>query len=1063
MRTKNLRKLLFNLGIACLIPTMLGAGRAAAQTSAAPPGQPGWQEKNQKLAGVKPQLEQNELINLGKRVQEAVGAAPLAKSSGESASSLHATLARAKQSSRPIDVARAMQQARRQSGPQPEIWRHESNGTPIFMAGPELRQMAPSLSKAASAEERALSFIVANREVFLLDDPRQELEAVESFTDEFGMRHLKFAQSYKDIPIWGHDLVMHLDAAGELYAINARYSPTPRTLNLEAAPISAEQAIRLAENNLAARAAIKSMSDWEKQFLEYSGPIAAKYIWVDEETQAPHLIWLVEIRPNLRDWWHYFIDAQTGAVRRFYNATNSDGPATAVAGDLNGASRTINVYLAGGRYYMIDATRPMWKSSQPNLPNDPRGAVWTLDARNSSFNNLAVTQITSTNNQWPDQIAVSAHYHAGLIYDYYRATHGRNSIDNLGSTIISVIHLGEPNGQRLDNAFWNGQFMAYGDGRLFKPYAGALDVAAHEMTHGVIQRTVNLKYEFQSGALNESIADVFGVMVDRDDWLHGEDITPTSVIPSGASRNMQDPHNGGRRFGDPGWQPAHTSEFVKLDIAQDNGGVHVNSGITNRACYLIGNAIGKSKTERIYYRVLEARYLNSLSQFIDMRLAAIRAATDLFGSTSAEAAAVRSAFDQVGIAGSSGTQPPQDRPPVQGDEWIALVNAASTDNSLILARPVIRASSDVVTLTRTQVYTKSSSPITVSDDGKVLLFVDAKNYIRVIGVDGRNERVISSDGIWSSIALSPSGTKLAATTKYVDSTIYVFDLVNPSSSKGIHLYSPTTGQGVAANITMFADALDWDLSSRYVLYDAFNRIPQSGGGAIAYWDVNVLDVVSNIVIPLFPSLPPGFSIGNPAFAQTNDIVLAFDFYDEVNNANEIWAVNLFTGQAGMIERTGSLAGHARYSPDDRRLVFQKAESGTMTLRQIPIAANKIQPSGASQFYGSDGQLPVWFAIGRRTGVEEKTGPAPAAYELYQNYPNPFNPQTEIKFTLAQREHVVLRVYDLQGREVARLVDGALPPGAHRAVFSAANLPSGIYVYRLQAGTFSSARRMVVLK
>lgn len=220
-------------------------------------------------------------------------------------------------------------------------------------------------------------------------------------------------------------------------------------------------------------------------------------------------------------------------------------------------------------------------------------------------------------------MSVSAHSNIGIVFDYFYNTFGRRAIDNQGSTIMSLIHVTE-NGRPMDNAYWNGAFMLYGDGNIgYKALAGGLDVAAHEMAHGITQHTVGLEYKFQSGALNESISDVFGAMVDRSDWLLGEDIVQTAYYPSDALRDMENPHNGGTSRNDHYWQPASMSEYVELDISEDNGGVHTNSGIPNHACYLIGHAIGKDKTEQIYYRILDARYLNTQSNFVDMRLAAI--------------------------------------------------------------------------------------------------------------------------------------------------------------------------------------------------------------------------------------------------------------------------------------------------------------------------------------------------------------------------------------------------------------------------------------------------------
>ncbi|MCI0698857.1 M4 family metallopeptidase [candidate division KSB1 bacterium] len=1068
MQKQRLRKLLaLVIGIICVTPIVIGSTQWKSKAAANFQNVRGWQEKqNRKIGGAHHRLSQDELRKIGARLQSfALGKVQANPNGNTNRPSLGAALSRLRE--KPIDLAARLQQARQQRSWQRSIRWHESNGTPVFIAGSALRQPMAKLSSAAKAEEIALNIISANRETFRLDDPHSELKVVESFQDDFGKQHVKLAQWYQGVPVWGQDLVAHLEANGELYSVNARYSPTPKTINVNAANLGAEQAIQIARNNLTAQTSIEEFGELTQKILSYNGPRATKYILIDQKTQQPHLIWHVQIRSNLRDKWYYFIDASTGEILERYNDTNFDGPVTANATDLNGVTQTINVYQVGNTYYLIDASRPIWQTTQPDILNDPQGALWTIDARGKDLGrDTELFHVTSNNNTWNDRASVSAHSNVGRVFEYYYSTHGRRAIDDQNSTIISVIHVTDE-GQPMDNAYWNGALMAYGDGNIaLKPLAGGLDVAAHEMTHGVISRTVNLEYKFQSGALNESFADVFAVMVDRDDWLLGEDVALTSYFPSGALRNLQDPHNGGNSLNDNGWQPAHMNEFVDLTIDQDNGGVHINSGVPNRACYLIGNAIGRDKTESIYYRVLSARYLNTQSRFVDLRLAAIRAATDLYGDNSAEVNAAKAGFDGVGITDDGGTQPPGDLPPVQGDQWIAIVNAELADNSLYLARPVINnQSTDIVQLTPTQVYTNTGNPISVSDNGEVILFVDSNNFVRGINSDGSGETVISTDGVWSSIALSPDATKLAATSVFEDSTIYIFDLVDDNNSKAIHLYSPTTQQGVQADITVYADALDWDLNSQFVLYDAFNRIPQAGGGAIEYWDVNALDVDNELIFPLFPPQPEGINIGNPSFAQTNDNFFVFDVFDADQGTNEIWAIDVFSGEVGLIESNQSSIGYPRYSPDDSRIVFQREVGGQATLRQIAVAANKIESAGPSQAYVTGGQLPTWFAIGQRTDVEDKPASTPSTYTLLQNYPNPFwseatsrfagNPETTIRYAMPFNGQVSIAIYDIEGRLVTNLVSGTKTAGEHtlrwNGLDGAGNrVANGVYLYRMEA-------------
>lgn len=1004
---------------------------------------PKWQVKQNRITA-------SELVTISKRLQKTVANKQLRKS-GPGVNPQLATILNNK-SHLSLNLRAARERAKKLSGL--KIYWHEKNGTPVFVTGEGLQRQTQSLkmAKTASATQLALAYFEENRDLFKLENPGQELQVVKELYDDLGKQHVKFQQVYQGIPIWGHDLVAHLTSDGTLYAINARYSPTPRGLDINRVIIGSEEAIQIAESNLAKETAIKELGNWARTILDYEGPSVKKYIWVDSKTQKPHLIWHVAIRPNFRDYWYYFIDVVSGDVLEKYNATNFDGPTTATAVDLNGVTQTINVYELGGTFYMIDASRDIFKSNESTLPDDPKGALVTRDAQGTDLQQ--VEHVTSSDNTWKDPVSVSAHFNVGKVFEYYETTYGRQGIDDKGSTIISVIHVTK-GGQPMDNAYWNQVLMVYGDGnQSFKPLAGALDVAAHEMTHGVIQYTVNLEYKFQSGALNESFADVFGVMVDRDDWLIGEDVTLTSYIPTGALRNMEDPHNGGTSRNDPGWQPSSMSEFLNLDVSIDNGGVHVNSGIPNRACFLIANNIGREKTEQIYYRVLDARYLNTKAHFIDLRLGAIQAATDLYGDPSTEVDAVKAAFDTVGITGDTGTPPPADLPPVQGQEFIAAVNGAKNDSSLFLIKPVIQNSeTDIVQVSTTQVFTQTGNPISVSDDGSVIMFIDSQNFIRVLDENG--ESVISTEGIWSSIALSPAATKLAATSVSIDTTIYVFDLIDPEASKAIRLYTPTTAEGVQANNTLYADALDWDLSGQFLLYDAFNRIPQSSGSAIEYWDVNLLDVENEIIIPIFPPLPEGINIGNPSFAQTNDAFFVFDLTDLNQGNDEIWAVDLFKGTTNLIESNGSSIGYPRYSIDDSRLVFERVESGVPTLRQIPLAANRIEATGPSELFVTEGQRPNWFAIGQRpTAVEDHSETLPTAFILHQNYPNPFNPETLIRYELPVDASVTIAVYDILGRKVKKLETGLKNAGRHQFQWDGRDeqgrpVSSGIYLFRLE--------------
>lgn len=251
-----------------------------------------------------------------------------------------------------------------------------------------------------------------------------------------------------------------------------------------------------------------------------------------------------------------------------------------------------------------------------------------------------------------DEDVDHAHDFAGNTYDYYFNTYERDSFDNQGATMISTAHYGT----NYVNAFWNGTQTVYGDGLSVK------DVVAHEWTHALTEHTAGLEYKWQSGALNESFSDIFGVMVDRDDWLIGEDLPASVLGGKPAIRDLADPANLG--------QPAHTDDWN--ETCSDNEGVHSNSGITNKAYYNIATDIGKEKAELIFYRDLTV-YLQSTSSLEDARGGALQSATDLYGSNSTEYTAVVNGFNAVGLDGN--WNPPE-------NSCVCSATVALTDNSV---------------------------------------------------------------------------------------------------------------------------------------------------------------------------------------------------------------------------------------------------------------------------------------------------------------------------------------------------------------------------------------------
>jgi Zn-dependent metalloprotease len=260
-----------------------------------------------------------------------------------------------------------------------------------------------------------------------------------------------------------------------------------------------------------------------------------------------------------------------------------------------------------------------------------------------------------------DKAVNQAYDGAGYTYDFYDRIFQRNSLDDRGMTLISSVHVGEvdDNGQLgpMNNAFWNGEQMAYGDGdeMIFRSFTGSLDVIGHELTHGVQSFTSNLTYFAQSGALNEHLADVFGILVRQ--WKRGETAAKANwligaevLVPAPTRRAIRDMENPGTAYvNDPELgtdpQPAHMSKIYTGP--RDRQGVHINSGIPNRAFVLTAKALGGRAWDvagRIWYDTL--LQLNTDSQFVDCAKLTVQVA-----STHGAAAkkAVKAAWRKVGI------------------------------------------------------------------------------------------------------------------------------------------------------------------------------------------------------------------------------------------------------------------------------------------------------------------------------------------------------------------------------------------------------------------------------
>lgn len=509
---------------------------------------------------------------------------------------------------------------------QPEKSWNESSSVPVFV------KEKFGEKQVGNTAAHALDYLKKNEKQTGVADPDKNLKVKNIQKDSLGMKHVRFNQTVKGIPVEGAEVVVHYNKRDELVSVNGSHVPEATEEIDTSAAVSEAAAVE------AAKQAVNAPAQLEET------PSAELVIYPFEGTN--HLAYKVNVnflgeKPGN---WFAFIDAKSGETIDQYNALmHVDNHHESVGTGVLGSQRKIH-------------------TTRTQLPN--QGTIFSLsDTSHAGLQGIFTYdandgKIFSNNSaSWKDEYqhaAVDAHYNSEVVYDYYLEEHGRNSLDDKGMAIVSYVHYGD----NYNNAFWNGRQMTYGDGdgSFMVPLSAGLDVAAHEMTHGVITNSANLQYRFQSGALNESFADIFGALIDSEDWEVGEDIMGPGAKADGrvSLRSLSDPgkypvNANYVPYGNgEGNYPSHMDEYYDLPRSLDNGGVHINSSITNHAAYLIGEKIGKEKLGKIFYRALTV-YLTPTSDFSDARRLIVQSAADIYGEASAEAKATAEGFDSVGI------------------------------------------------------------------------------------------------------------------------------------------------------------------------------------------------------------------------------------------------------------------------------------------------------------------------------------------------------------------------------------------------------------------------------
>ena len=538
----------------------------------------------------------------------------------------------------------------------------DAAGQPTFAALAAEREMLPAFGAAALATDAVDPETAARRylDQALESDSAPDFAAPIANATESrfkvigtetvpltGTKTVKFRQTLHDLPVYGSLVTVELDDDNALVSLNsalgeptgvtpvAKISPAQAAAAVKAKPPYKKQLADIAPRLTYYFEAVRSK--WRLAFIFEDVPVTNPKTGKDKpEAIAPR-------------YFDYVVDAQTGRVIAELPRTPSMASSVQQAADARGVVRDIRVETVAGRSILRDT-------------------LYNITTYDFGFGDPTVDGSTLPGDEvspvYP-QAAVSAHANAAAVAAFLREVVKRNNIDDLGgamdSSVNCVVRDESRDGKQWLNAYWNGRQMVYGqiigqDGRLLT-LAAALDIVGHEMFHGVTDHTSRLEYAGQSGALNESYSDIFGVIIANRgkadprnwNWLMGDGFDNGAPF-----RDMANPPNRG--------QPDQMRDFKVMPNTQrgDWGGVHANSGIHNKAAYLVmtaadaGGLIFTPEESAALFYVAVTQILSRTSQFSDSRRAAVSAARSLFRMSSPneqqrKIAAIEAGFDAVGI------------------------------------------------------------------------------------------------------------------------------------------------------------------------------------------------------------------------------------------------------------------------------------------------------------------------------------------------------------------------------------------------------------------------------
>lgn len=957
-----------------------------------------------------------------------------------------------------------------------------------------LRSFLLSTSKAGMAvseeslEDAAKLYISSFQENLGLSLSPGQLQLNKNFESSNGAKHLTFQQLVNGIPVRGGEVRVHFKASGAFESMNGSFSnskPNYRTAN-----INADQGIFRAKEHVSSIAKAYYFNDVQKKMMNYEGPKASLMYFNQNDELI--LCWYVDYKPNFTEHWEVLVSATTGEILMAGDlGCQADGPKTSNRGtSVNGRKNAtkIHTYKKGETFYLIDASRDMFKANAGFTPESPDGGVIvTYDAGRNAKNALPNNSFKSSLNEFgsnmEEQAAVSAQTNAGLFYEELKkAPFNYQSLDGKGGDIVMYVNVKDDYRDFLiDNAKWEGNYVLFGGGdetdgtRDFGSSASkSLDVVVHELMHGISQYSYGPStHSYQTRALSEAISDIMAIAIEGN-FRIGED----ADIRNGAGyiRNAKDPHAAGASSNDwdeqlrSGYSANHMNEFIDAF-----GASHFNSTIISHAFYLIageeqGDGLGLRDASDIFFHVVTEELLAS-SEFDDFVKLFIKVAENKYGqgSNSPQIKRIIQSFNQVGLATPIVKIEPGDLPSLTGNHFLFSHSAESAVNGELVLSEIMDGDSAISKdNTFSDAVNLVESP-SVTDNGEIIYGVDVNGHIQQIDrSDGIRVKDASTHDQfdlgtgYSYVAVSSKNERLGLVKSQNDPAIYVYDvkrkLTRRFSIEGAISSVEHNDDELYRLKPVQIGNLEWDYFGTKLIFEYQSSFETKTGEEHFVWNIGEVEVWDSLASDFGPGELhifqqfSGSEINrrNPAYSKNSTSLFIYDLFNSESQTNKVIAWNR-EGTEGLPVMTEvietKVLAHATYTHTDTALIITDLDdAGKPALYLIDLMGDKVTVQSHTEpikiLGGEDMLDPLWFTMGTRTSLP----PAPKDIKTLNVYPNPFNDQIVIDLPNAQ-----FQIVDLVGKT---LLDGIIPP---TGVLNVGDLPVGSYVLHITSENRISAQ------